>query len=276
MNLIYFKAQKGNFGDDLNPFIFNRIFSCLTNSDHADIDFYGIGTLIDRRIDQTRHSVFWGTGIRDITQRYDQKNWEIFFLRGPISANFLQARYITDAAYSILLLDDISFYTEKEYEISVVPHYRHMETVNWNYIGNLLGIHMIDPRDPPEIVIGEIAKSKKVIASAMHGAIMADICRVPWVRLRMEIIPAESFFISDLKWNDWLLSMSLKDRFIPIRNYQIGIDGKSTAISHYELIYTLKQRLNENIFQLSSDTMLKAKIKQIAEEVGIFKDRFCK
>lgn len=110
----------------------------------------------------------------------------------------------------------------------------------------------------------------------MHGAIMADICRVPWVRLRMEIIPAESFFISDLKWNDWLLSMSLKDRFIPIRNYQIGIDGKSTAISHYELIYTLKQRLNENIFQLSSDTLLQDKVKQIAEEVGIFKDRFCK
>lgn len=280
MNLKYFKAEKGNFGDELNPFIFNRLLKCISQPDnYSDIDFYGIGTLIDRRIDETRRTVLFGTGIRDICRTYNQMNWNIFFLRGPVSANILKAKCITDSAYAILLLDNFPDSVpchKKKYPISIIPHYRHMNYINWTYITQHVDINIIDPQQPVETVIAQINQSKKIIASAMHGAIMADICRVPWVRLRMEVIPAESFFISDLKWTDWLSSLSLNDVAIPIRNYWITQEGKACIQAHNELIFTLKNIISyKDLFRLSSSDLLKRKVHDIKEEVDKFNDIYC-
>lgn len=83
MKLTYFKAGRGNFGDDLNPYIFRRLFPSALSDDNDGINFYGIGTLIDSRIDQNGKAVLMGTGIRDLSLTYDTHNWDIFFLRGP-------------------------------------------------------------------------------------------------------------------------------------------------------------------------------------------------
>ena len=44
MELFYFKSEKGNFGDDLNPWLWGEIFGDLSKY-QCDIDFIGIGVL---------------------------------------------------------------------------------------------------------------------------------------------------------------------------------------------------------------------------------------
>lgn len=70
----------------------------------------------------------------------------------------------------------------------------------------------------------EIAGSEKVISAAMHGAILADICRVPWARLKMEFLTLdETFFINELKWRDWLFSMNLSEKKYSSLEYRFQI-----------------------------------------------------
>ena len=49
MKLYYYKSPKGNFGDDLNPWLWNRLRPELF-SENSDILFVGIGTLINHRL----------------------------------------------------------------------------------------------------------------------------------------------------------------------------------------------------------------------------------
>jgi len=54
-----------------------------------------------------------------------------------------------------------------------------------------------------EKVLSEIQQSEVLLAEAMHGAIVADALRVPWVAVRMY-----SQFL-DFKWNDWSQSINV-------------------------------------------------------------------
>jgi hypothetical protein len=69
-----------------------------------------------------------------------------------------------------------------------------------------LGIHYIDPCGEVEDVISSIETSSKLIAEAMHGAIVADALRVPWVPVQL------SDRILNLKWIDWCSSLRLEYR----------------------------------------------------------------
>lgn len=57
MKLVYAKLENGNFGDDLNPYLWPRLFPQAFLSDDA-IDCVGIGTILSRMIDRSgRRSV---------------------------------------------------------------------------------------------------------------------------------------------------------------------------------------------------------------------------
>lgn len=81
ITLKYFSAPNGNFGDELNPYIFKTLFPDLLkeSTEKNTIDFYGIGTLIDSRIDQNKQTILFGTGVNDISMTYKKDNWDIFF-----------------------------------------------------------------------------------------------------------------------------------------------------------------------------------------------------
>jgi succinoglycan biosynthesis protein ExoV len=283
MNLNYFISDRGNFGDDLNPYIFHRLFpSCFTEkSDAADeIDFYGIGTVIDRRIAPDHHAVFFGTGIRDISLNYNKGKWDIFFLRGPISANVLscdRSKAITDSAYLILFINEEirkSIFRPKKYACSFIPHYRTMTAVDWDRIERLTGIHIIDPGQPVEHVLDGICHSEKILAHAMHGAIMSDICRIPWCRIRMSVEPYERRLVSEVKWNDWLLSMNLTDMPVSIDSFRIHMDKWMTPFIYKELTVKLKQAKTSKFFQLSEDSVLACKIDLLKEQTDCFKNKY--
>ena len=59
--------------------------------------------------------------------------------------------------------------------------------LGWNYF----------PSDNEYEVLSQIARSEKLITSAMHGAIFADSYRTPW----FPVTTSEE--ILDFKWKDW-------------------------------------------------------------------------
>ncbi len=280
MNLSYFKSAQGNFGDDLNPYIFHRLFLPVLSRETDETDFYGIGTIIDARINPNRKSVFMGTGIRNLSLVYNKENWDVFFLRGPISSNalgFNGEKVITDSAYLILFVDNeiqTDIYN-KQYPVSVMPHYLLMDVVDWQHLSSQLGFHLIDPRGDTTTIIREICHTERLIASAMHGAIMADICRVPWRRLRIDLNPFEPSIVSEVKWSDWQLSMYLRDNPIRIHNFQFSRSEEEDAVFYKEIKSKLaKEIANPSDFQLSSDDVLYFRLNQLSVAIDRFNEKY--
>jgi len=278
VKLNYFIAKDyPNFGDELNPYIFNHLFSSIFNSPKYNyVNFYGIGSIIDSRISEDSDAIIFGTGIRDIARNYNTLNWDIRFTRGPITSNvlgFREPKYIADAAYC-MLCDDyfLPKSIEKKYDYSLIPHYRQMDKLDWNLIGKITGINIIDPRDSVQNILNKIAETKLMLCIAMHGAIVSDIVRTPWHRIKMDAIGSESSFLSDLKWLDFTSSMNLKTSYTHIKNYHLPIRYYSPKYwtFYIELIRRISEAKKTNQYQLTSDN----DIKKIKEKLQIEIDTF--
>ena len=68
-------------------------------------------------------------------------------------------------------------------ETSVIPHYIHRDIIANN--PRIRDSNIIDVRKPPEIVVSQIAQSKAVISTSLHGLIVAQAYGVPWVWLNI-------------------------------------------------------------------------------------------
>src|SRR5207248_7603179 len=102
----------------------------------------------------------------------------------------------------------------KTHEVYFIPHFRSPRRawllgIDLEKICTSLGINYVNPHAGVEDVLDGLASSGLVIAEAMHGAIVADALRVPWV-------PVQMFDqILNLKWQDWCASLGL--RYSPFR-----------------------------------------------------------
>ena len=292
MHILYFKSEKGNFGDDLNPWLWPKIFK-ETNK-LADSYFLGIGSILHagnlnlKNIAGEKKIVF-GTGIRP-SNSYEQfkidGTWDIKFLRGPLSAKYLGNNYkfISDAAYAIRLLKDFSEIqkTEKKYEVSIMPYFHSTNYFNWERIAGDLGFNLISPHSEQgvEHTIREIAASKYLVSEAMHGAILADILRVPWHRFVLTTPYTEGGRVSDFKWNDWMSSINVYQSdisfipfyqktklHVPIRK----ITGNTMAVNFFVKQKVIKELINSlkdiSSYSLSHDGIIKTIDERISEKV---------
>ena len=100
----------------------------------------------------------------------------------------------------------------KTHRRSFVPHWESAIAGLWPEVCATVGVNYIDPRGEAKAVIAEIARSELIIAESMHGAILADAFRVPWVAV------STSRNINSFKWNDWAgtLGVSYRPRHVPV------------------------------------------------------------
>lgn len=207
MKLYYFKDHQGNFGDDLNPWLWDSLFPGVFDDD-ANHLFIGVGTLLNHRIPAAERVTVFGSGhgygrLPNITPC-----WQFYCVRGPLTAKTLglDAKLaITDPANLVPL-----FYPQQHattYDVSFMPHCDSARLGDWAAVCHLAGIHFIDPRQPYFDVFAQIKSSALLLTEAMHGAILADAFRTPWV-------PVKAYpHISEYKWQDWLLSVGLNAPF---------------------------------------------------------------
>ncbi|MGI8588346.1 MAG: hypothetical protein ACR2M0_11780 [Chloroflexia bacterium] len=209
MKLLYYEDPAGNFGDDLNPWLWPRLAPDLLDGDGQTL-FVGIGSILDERIPAVPLKVVFGTGIGYGRLPSIDESWKIYCVRGPLTAQALGLPAdlaLTDPAalVSAVVRPDVP----KLHAVSLMPHFRTSgrakgQGVDLETVCNDLGVNYINPSGGVEATIFGLQSSNLVIAEAMHGAIVADALRVPWV-------PVQIYDqISSLKWWDWCKSLGLE------------------------------------------------------------------
>ena len=89
-----------------------------------------------------------------------------------------------------------------------IPHHKSANLAgnNWHKLCEGTGFLYIDPHRPVEEVLRAILSVDVVIAEAMHGAIVADAFRIPWI----PVVTGQQ--IQQFKWLDWCASINVNYR----------------------------------------------------------------
>jgi hypothetical protein len=297
MNYIFYKSKHGNFGDDLNEWLWPKLFPLSKHT--SDTNFLGIGSILYEenpslaKIHSQQKLVF-GTGVRPTDTYSNLKTdhlWNVLFLRGPLSSFMLNNKYeyITDAAYALRHVDSFPklLASEKKYKISLMPYFKSLEYFDWPAICKELGYHYISPlsENGVEFTLQEIAASEKLITEAMHGAIVADLLRVPWHRFVFTTPHTEGGKVSDFKWNDWLLSIGVHNpevTFISffqktrIQNWLKSLSGNKISVE-----FLLKKRIKGKLllqlpkidaYYLSADDTIATIDQKIESRINLVKE----
>ncbi|WP_343546715.1 polysaccharide pyruvyl transferase family protein [Sphingobium yanoikuyae] len=239
MKLFYYRAKEGNFGDDLNGWLWEELAPGRW-SDEADTLFCGIGTIIGNHMPPaSRIRIFSsGLGYRPVPEDFSTDRWDVVALRGPLTARVLNRpdRAIADGALLLSTLDRLTPLPEAERGRPIfIPHYEAMDEGDWAAACATADVKLVDPRQCAHQVIDEIRRSRLVIADSMHAAIIADTLRVPWIPV------SSSGGINSFKWLDWSLSLNLpyEPRILPTATLDTAYrDGVRRLVGeHYRLAH---------------------------------------
>lgn len=213
MKLYFWESAVGNFGDDLNEWLWPRLFPGLWDPDD-NITFVGVGTIIDDLVPRTVRRIVFGSGVglRRLPPDFKDPSWQYYCVRGPLSAKVLQipeSVAITDSA--ILLRTFPEFVSKQKKGIVFVPHWITAQFGHWKECCRFADIEFLDPRLESRSVIKRIAGAELVLAESMHAAIIADAFRVPWQPL------ISKSHVAPFKWKDWCssLEISYKPNLMP-------------------------------------------------------------
>jgi Polysaccharide pyruvyl transferase len=207
MKIAYYRGEHPNFGDELNLWLWPKLLPDFFDDD-GKVVFIGIGSTIGFKYDLSAKKIVFGAAY--YPNYYDQKNidctdWDIYFVRGPRTAHLLNISpelAIGDSAILIRTLAD-KWHRSSEV-VSFIPHWESLGHGSWERVCALANINLIDPRRPVDDVLAELLRSRLVIAEAMHGAIVADALRIPWVPL----LPING--IHRNKWFDWTEALGIQ------------------------------------------------------------------
>lgn len=212
MHIIYYRDPVGNFGDDLNELIWPRLIPEIGKAP-ADVVLVGIGSLLDadrfRDIDTAGKRVFvLGSGAAYGRLPDGYRDWTYLAVRGPLTGKLIgqPETAVTDSAALLATLPDLTPRATKRDAVLFMPHHRTLVNSHWRKAAERAGMEFVDPQWRPERILEAYGRARLVVTEAMHGAIVADTLRIPWIPV---IISPE---VSVFKWRDWLGSLGLPYR----------------------------------------------------------------
>lgn len=211
LKIYYYKSAHGNFGDDLNAWIWDALLPGFFD-DNEDVRVSGIGTIITSAMPPAKKWYVFssGVGYGYPPASFGDSSWETLCVRGPLSAEILglpKDKFITDGAALLNTLAEFKPLSEAERKgVIFVPHHHALVTGQWEKVCQQAGVEFVNPQSDAKTVIQKIRNAKLVLADAMHAAIIADAMRVPWVPL------ITSSQINTFKWLDWTQTINLPYR----------------------------------------------------------------
>lgn len=227
MKLFYYRGEYPNFGDELNMWLWPKLLPDFLDEDASTL-FVGIGSTIGDAATHPGRKLVFGAGFvphYHATPVVDE-TWRIYCVRGPRTAARLgldASLAITDAGVLIRTALPPAA-ARAATKVSYMPHWQSLARGQWQEACNHAGVTLIDPRAPVERVLDQLRDSRLVIAEAMHGAIIADALRIPWVPV-MPLNPAHRE-----KWYDWAESLGIALR--AARVWPSAIQEMSAASFH--------------------------------------------
>lgn len=206
MKLTYYKSTPSNFGDEVNASMWAQLLpEGFLDEDETEL-FVGIGSIINTEYPKSARKFVAGSGFAGYTPRPDvtDGSWEFLWVRGPQTAAMLGLDpnlAITDSA--VLLRSTVLPAPASNVGIAFMPHFHTFGRGNWEEVCALAGVTFLDPRAPVQDLLSKIRGARIVITEAMHGAIIADALRRPWIG----VLPFHHKHRG--KWNDWALSLQI-------------------------------------------------------------------
>lgn len=284
MKLYYADGVKNNglsnFGDAINPWLWDKVIPNVLDDDQTTV-FVGIGTLLNgkllNRTPKAHKRVIFSSGVGYGSRRLLKidESYQVYCLRGLLSAQALglpNEFSVTDGAVLVRRL--IKTNSHKINKFAYMPHHD-LANEGWKAVCQELGFGYIDPHDSIEEVLSRINQTEVLLAEAMHGAIVADALRVPWV----PVVTNKSIFA--FKWQDWCSSIDVEyqpagierlheprqkvDMLSPVRWGRDWIRQKKAASQLAEIAKTARPIL-------SNDTQIERLTVELEQRLQQFKD----
>ncbi|MCJ8517474.1 succinoglycan biosynthesis protein ExoV [Pseudorhizobium tarimense] len=216
MKPYHWPSHHGNFGDDLNLWLWDALLPGLREVREETL-LVGVGTVLNPTLLPSGvHKLVIGSGYGygEPPDTNDTREWDIRCVRGPRTAQRLGLPPQMGIVDPAVMISDMAEFLNlpKLHKKTFVPHWESAEFGIWQSVCEPAGLTYLDPRGEAKSVIRHIAQSELIIAESMHGAILADAFRVPWVAV------TTSSSINDFKWNDWATSVGVtyRPRFVPV------------------------------------------------------------
>lgn len=205
MRLYYYQDPRGNFGDDLNPWIWGRLFPEIIDGDPGEL-FVGIGTLLSDKLPPAPMKHIFGSGMGYGRPPAIDSRFRFHAVRGYETARKLgigEELVITDPAVLVRTI------------VRPPPPRRHggvglmltaqaLYDFDWSMVCAHAGMRLISCHQSVDSAIDDISRCNVLLTEAMHGAIVADALRVPWIPVTCNV------HILGFKWRDWLSSLRMQ------------------------------------------------------------------
>ncbi len=213
MKLTYYNETPSNFGDELNTWMWPQLLpKGFLDADPNEI-FLGIGSILWDDLPKSTLKHVMGSGYGSYTNPPDVSgpDWNVVWLRGPVTAKMVNADpnlAITDSAVLVRetqLPDPVS-----NIDIAFMPHFQSVGRGKWDQVCAAAGITFLDPREDPVTLMAKIRGANLVITEAMHGAIVSDALRTPWIGVK----PFSARHRP--KWKDWAQSLDIDLRWADV------------------------------------------------------------
>jgi hypothetical protein len=206
--LYRWRGASSNFGDELNTILWPRLLPGFFDGDPA-MRFIGIGSVLDQRHPSDVIKLVAGSGYGGYEDRPRlDGSWIVHWVRGPRTAATLGLS--PDLALgdpATLVPSAFGLRETQGQDTGFMPHFESASWGAWRQVADLAGMRLIDPRDQPDTILQAIVGCKLLLSEALHGVIVADALRVPWIAMR----PIAR--IHRAKWWDWAETMDLHPRF---------------------------------------------------------------
>jgi succinoglycan biosynthesis protein ExoV len=163
---------------------------------------------------QRKSSRFSGNASNSLPDRTGA--YVIYWVRGPLTARVLGLSpdvAVADAGYMVRHCDLLSVGIQTERQVvSFMPHMTAARfAVGLKDACERLGMQYIDPAGEVTEVLRRIGRSRMLITEALHGAVVSDACRVPWIPVK------SSEAVLEFKWRDFCASIGVEYRPISLR-----------------------------------------------------------
>lgn len=209
----YLKWSKKNFGDELNDIIFPSLgyTKCieynkinLRNLDKNCV--LGLGTLLTKKV--VSPITVAGSGSDGHSRPSINLNYK--FVRGKFTTKYLNLNdslAVGDPVYYLYNYIHSKKSKVKNYKIGIIPH--------WKSLKQISGENIISPFLSVDEFIHKVSECEIILAEAMHGAMCADILRIPFAPIK---IHGE---FNEFKWQDWASILDLNLNFGTLDNYRL-------------------------------------------------------
>lgn len=213
MRLTYFQGDVPNFGDELNATLWDELVpDGFLDDDESEL-FLGIGSILWDHFPAapTKHVMGSGYGGYTPPPNLHDGSWNVIFVRGPRTAATLgipAEKVISDSAILVRLLKKAQ--PKSRSRVAFMPHFLSLDRGAWSETCALAGVRYIDPTKSVSDILSDIVSTDVLITEAMHGAIVADALRTPWIAVQP--FGQEHH----MKWLDWAESLGISLRRQPL------------------------------------------------------------